>query len=86
MRQKFNPLQEPIPVIHLQVRNLKAMGAFEEADDLLRKDLQQHSDFSLIQLHLSILEELGDQQGILETSRLGLNLAATENQAYLHLQ
>ena len=86
LRQKFNPLQEPIPVIHLQVRNLKAMGAFEEADDLLRKDLQQHSDFSLIQLHLSILEELGDQQGILETSRLGLNLAATENQAYLHLQ
>ena len=86
LRQKFNPLQDPIPVIHLQVRNLKAMGAFEEADDLLRKDLQQHSDFSLIQLHLSILEELGDQQGILETSRLGLNLAATENQAYLHLQ
>jgi tetratricopeptide (TPR) repeat protein len=86
LRQKFNPLQEPIPVIHLQVRNLKAMGAFEEADDLLRKDLQQHSDFSLIQLHLSILEELGDQLGILETSRLGLNLAATENQAFLHLQ
>ena len=86
LRQKFNPLQDPIPVIHIQVRNLKAMGAFEEADDLLRKDLQQHSDFSLIQLHLSILEELGDQQGILETSRLGLNLAATENQAYLHLQ
>ena len=86
LRQKFNPLQETIPVIHLQVRNLKAMGAFEEADELLRKDLQHHPDFSLIQLHLSILEELGDQQGILETSRLGLNLAATENQAYLHLQ
>ena len=86
LRQKFNPLQEPIPVIHLQVRNLKAMGAFEEADELLRKDLQQHPEFSLIQLHLNILEELGDQQGILETSRLGLNLAATENQAYLHLQ
>ena len=86
LREKFNPLQDSVPVINLQVRNLMAMGELKKADELLRKDLRHQPDFSLIQLHLRILEKLGDQQGILETSRLGLNLAATKDQAYLHLQ
>ncbi|MEE3122181.1 MAG: tetratricopeptide repeat protein [SAR324 cluster bacterium] len=84
LRRRFHQLKKPSVVIHLQARNMMAMGDHAGASQILQTELRRHSDFSLIQLQLEVLEKLKDQEGILEVTQLGLNLSVTENQSYLH--
>ncbi len=84
LRERFQPLRNPVAVIHLQASNLMAMKQYQSANQMLREDITNHPDFSLIQLRLKALEHLKDSRGILEVTSLGLKLSLTGNQAYLH--
>ena len=83
LRSTFDPLKKPVREIHLRVRILIAMKRYEQADDVLRRKIEQYSDFSLIKLRVEVLKYIKDPRRILSVTGVGLGLSTSEDHGFL---
>ena len=84
LRSTFNPLKKPVRAVHLRVQILVAMKRYEQADDVLRRSIAQHPDFSLIKLRVEVLKQIKDPLRILNVTGIGLGLSTSEDHGFLY--
>lgn len=85
LQNTFDPLIKPVRAINLRVRILMAMQRYEQADEVLRRSIEGHADFSLIKLRIEVLNHINDPRRILSVTNLGLGLSISEDQGFLFL-
>ena len=60
------------------------MQRYEQADDVLRRMIGVHADFSLIKLRVEVLKHIKDPQRILSVTGVGLGLSTSKDQGFLY--
>ena len=84
LHSTFNPLKKPVRAIHLRVQILMGMQRYEQADDVLRRKIGVHADFSLIKLRVEVLKHIKDPRRILSVTGVGLGLSTSKDQGFLY--
>ena len=79
----FESLKKPVRAVQLRVRILVALQRYEKADDVLRRNIAQYSDFSLIKLRVEVLKHIKDPRRILNVTGIGLGLSTSEDHGFL---
>jgi len=59
------------------------MKRYEQADDVLRRKIEQFADFSLIKLRVEVLKYIKDPRRILSVTGVGLGLSTSEDHGFL---
>ncbi len=85
LQSAFDPIKKPVRAIHLRVRILMAMQRYEQADEVLKRSIEGHSDFSLIKLRIEVLKHINDPIRILSVTNRGLGLSISKDQGFLFL-
>ena len=80
----FGTLKKPIRAVHLRVQILVAMQRYEQADDVLRRWIENSSDFSLIKLRVEVLKFINDPRRILSVTGVGLELSTSKDEGFLY--
>ena len=83
LQNTFVTLKKPVRAIDLRVRVLMALQRYEQADDVLRRSITMHADFSLIKLRIEVLKHINDSRRIIGVTDLGLGITISEDQGFL---
>ncbi len=86
LENTFDPLKKPVRAIDLRVRVLMALQRYEQADEVLKRSISIHADFSLIKLRIEVLRHINDPRRIIGVTDLGLGISITEDQGFLFFQ
>lgn len=84
LQNTFGQLKKPVRAVHLRVQILVAMQRYEQADDVLRRMIEENSDFSLIKLRVEVLKYIKDPRRILSVTGVGLELSTNKDQGFLY--
>ena len=82
LENTFDPLEKPVRAINLRVQVLIALKRYEQADDVLRRSIKIHTDFSLIKLRIKVLKHINDPRRIIGVTGLGLGISISEDQSF----
>ena len=63
-----------------------ALQRYEQADEVLKRSISIHTDFSLIKLRIEVLRHINDPRRIIGVTDLGLEISITEDQGFLFFQ
>ena len=63
-----------------------ALQRYEQADEVLKRSILIHADFSLIKLRIEVLRHINDPRRIIGVTDLGLGISITEDQGFLFFQ